>query len=98
MPVTITDKLPLVLGNEERLITVRLAKKAQDIKKLSQLFSPLLTGDLIASHKVDKGTRGQFKISANTPYATRRHFENNKNPSTRNYLAKAGVQIGSLPL
>lgn len=93
MPVKLID-------NSDKFERLKLAKlettmlnEAGAIMRLSQLKAPKLTGDLKQSHRVERMDKLRYQISANTPYARRRHYENQKNPSTTHYLEDAGDQI-----
>ena len=71
---------------------------AVDIHRQASLLAPVLSGNLVASGRIEKETNG-YKVafggdsSFNVPYAKRRHFENKKNPQTLGYLKKAGDNV-----
>ena len=77
-----------------------LSDMATDTMKLSQKFAPVDTGALRSSHRVQREEASDsitYLVSANTPYATRRHFENRKNPQTLRYLERAVEQTTNNP-
>jgi hypothetical protein len=62
----------------------------QDVRKRAIILAPKDTGWLRSTAKVDLKSNGEtVEISFNTPYAKRRHYENNLHPSTRLYLSNA---------
>lgn len=61
-----------------------------DVKRRAVVLAPKLTGALRQSAKVEVNPNGEtVYISFNTPYANRRHWENNLHPATRLYLTNA---------
>lgn len=92
MSVIIVDNFDKWFESEEKSVNVRLARKAADISRLSKAYAPVLTGELRSSHRVEKTANG-YDVTVNTPYARRRHFENRKNPNTKQYLKRAGDTI-----
>ena len=72
-----------------------LLEMVTDIHTKAVILAPVETGALKNSGKVEPvkdGYRVKFG-SSRVPYARRRHFENNKNPQTKGYLAKAGDSV-----
>lgn len=65
-----------------------LADLGNDIEKRAIVLAPKDTGMLRNSAKVQVG-KDKVTVSFNTPYARRRHYENNLHPSTRRYLNNA---------
>ena len=70
--------------------------KADSILGRARMIAPRLTGALISDGRVE--TEGDTVMVVfgddRVPYARRRHFENKKNPGSRNYLQKAGDSVG----
>lgn len=103
MSVTVLADVKLnrnIFALVEKDIDKNLGSMAEDIVKLSQRYAPVETSELVTSHRVDREkstTTTSYYISANTPYARRRHFENRKNPQTRRYLERAGDQVVKNP-
>lgn len=93
MPVKTIDKSQAWATSEKRRLDGRMAVQASSIARLSQAYSPVLTGALRSSTRVARNQPLKYEVSANTPYARRRHFENRKNPGSKLYLQKAGDQI-----
>jgi hypothetical protein len=68
-----------------------------DVKRRAIIRAPKDSGDLRASARVDIRSNGEtVDISFNTPYAKRRHYENNLHPATRLYLTNALKSIKSI--
>jgi len=65
-----------------------LTNLGNDIEKRAIVLSPKDTGMLRNSAKVETG-KDKVTVSFNTPYARRRHYENNLHPSTKLYLNNA---------
>lgn len=68
----------------------------EDLAKVSSQLSPLLEGDLQASPTVDikiNGSNITGEVSYNSPYALRRHEEEYK-PGTRKEYDKSGRPVG----
>jgi len=62
----------------------------EDVKKRAIRLAPKDTGRLRNSGKVElKPNSDTVEISFNTPYAKRRHYENNLHPATKLYLSNA---------
>ena len=68
-----------------------LTSLGNDIRRRAVVLAPKLTGALRQSARSDfTTTKGdEIFISFNTPYARRRHRENNLHPSTKYYLTNA---------
>jgi len=60
----------------------------KDIKKRAIVLAPVDSGDLRRSAKVEVDS-DSVEVSFNTPYARRRHYENDLHPATRLYLTQA---------
>lgn len=74
-----------------------LNELGKDVQKRAILLAPKDTGRLRASSKVDVSEKGNTVfISFNTPYANRRHWENNLHPATRKYLTNALTSIKNI--
>jgi len=60
------------------------------------ILAPKDSGDLRGNGRVEKTIDGHRSVvfgDESVPYARRRHFENNKNPQTKNYLKTAGESV-----
>ena len=93
MSVEITDSLSKWKDGEYRRLDGKLFGVATSIQRLSQMYAPIDSGVLKSSHRTNRISNFKYEVSANTPYARRRHFENKKNPGTKMYLSKAGDAI-----
>lgn len=60
---------------------------ATDAMRLSKMFNPIDLGDLRDSHLVERVKPLHYRVSANTPYARRQHFEHKRKAR---YLERAG--------
>lgn len=71
-----------------------LEAKAEKTLGRARMLAPVLSGDLKMNGRVEKIPNGVSVVFGDSriPYARRRHFENRKNPSTINYLERAGNQ------
>ena len=71
-----------------------LEAKAEKTLGRARILAPVLSGDLKMNGRVEKIENGVSVVFGDNriPYARRRHFENRKNPSTINYLERAGDQ------
>nr|DAS15326.1 MAG TPA: Minor capsid protein [Caudoviricetes sp.] len=71
-----------------------LEAKAEKTLGRARMLAPVLSGDLKMNGRVEKIENGVSVVFGDNriPYARRRHFENRKNPSTINYLERAGDQ------
>lgn len=71
-----------------------LEAKAEKTLGRARMLAPVLSGDLKMNGRVEKKENGVSVVFGDNriPYARRRHFENRKNPSTINYLERAGDQ------
>lgn len=69
-----------------------LTSLGNDIEKRAIVLAPKDTGMLRNSAKVQTG-KDKVTVSFNTPYARRRHYENNLHPSTKLYLTNAMKSI-----
>lgn len=71
-----------------------LEAKAEKTLGRARMLAPVLSGDLKMNGRVEKIQNGVSVVFGDNriPYARRRHFENRKNPSTINYLERAGDQ------
>lgn len=80
-------------------VSMKAAMEAlgNDVKRRAIVLAPKLSGDLRQSAKVDVNENGEtVHISFNTPYANRRHWENNLHPATRLYLTNALKSINTV--
>lgn len=87
--VTIVPNWDMKIAQEMK---AGLLEMATDIRTKAVILAPRETGALANSGVVEpvlEGYRIKFG-SGSVPYARRRHYENNKNPQTKGYLAKAG--------
>lgn len=94
MPVRINIKRNWS-GDISKGISTGLLDLTTDIHRRSIILAPRDTAALVNSGRIDPIVDG-YKItfgSPRVPYARRRHFENNKNPQTKGYLAKAGDAV-----
>ena len=78
----------------DRLVNQAMVKGLEslggDVKKRAVILAPVDTGALRQSSMVKVNSSSDIvEISFNTPYATRRHYENNLHPSTKLYLHNA---------
>ena len=71
-----------------------LEAKAEKTLGRARMLAPVLSGALKMNGRVEKIENGVSVVFGDNriPYARRRHFENRKNPSTINYLERAGDQ------
>jgi len=79
-------------GKQEKSIEVGLLEMVTDIDTKAKILAPKQTRALVNSGRITK-VMGGYAVSFGddkVPYARRRHYENNKNPQTIGYLAKAG--------
>lgn len=67
--------------------SVGLKNLGNGVGKYSMILAPRLSGDLVRSLRVSTNDNS-VEVSYNTPYATRRHYENYKNPGTKKYLER----------
>lgn len=82
-------------SNIESGMKKALLEMTVDIHKRSIILAPKDTRALVNSSNISPVPDG-YKISygsARVPYARRRHFENNRNPQTKGYLANAGDAV-----
>ena len=80
-----------------KAMAVGLMNLGTDIKKRAVILAPKDTGALRQSARVEVNTKGDtVKTSFNTPYARRRHYENNLHPSTKYYLTNALKSISNI--
>lgn len=86
-----TNNTTRVLSDIDRKLKVALLNKAEAIGFTAQTLAPKLTGTLANSKEIDSISDFAVEVSFNTKYATRRHYENNKNPDTLRYLERAGA-------
>jgi len=73
-----------------------IAEIATDVQKRAVILAPRDTGALRTSGRITRLGAFTYSIifgSDRVPYARRRHFENEKNPQTLGYLAKAADSI-----
>lgn len=93
-----------VITNASRFVQSekRRAKNAEKmiadvVLSRSTVLAPKLSGDLKADGRVEGAEGGGLRVKfggASVPYARRRHFENDKNPQTLDYLKKGGDSVG----
>ena len=99
MPFKITSRLSTSwLENKLKSMGKASLEMATDIHRQASLLAPVLSGNLVASGRIEKVTGGYevaFGGSSgfNVPYAKRRHFENKKSPQTLRYLERAGDNV-----
>lgn len=94
MNVKVTMKPNWATGIEKNL-KVGLLEMSLDVRRRAIVIAPKLTRALVNSgivEPINNGYRIKFGNSQ-VPYARRRHYENNKNPQTKGYLAKAGDSV-----
>lgn len=75
-----------------------LNRVSERVLRQAKSNAPFLTGRLRASGQSRQVGELENAVSfgnRNVPYAVRRHFENQKNPHTRYYLANAAKQVAS---
>ena len=78
-------------------IATGMKNLGNDIKNRAIILAPKDSGDLRGSAKAEMRDNGQtVDISFNTPYALRRHFENNLHPATKHYLSNAMKSIKNI--
>lgn len=74
-----------------------LLEMVTEIDKRSAFLAPKDTRALVNSRRITPQGSDAYLISygadGKVPYARRRHEENNKNPQSRGYLAKAGDSV-----
>lgn len=88
--VVVTSRvIPWAQGRESEF-DLAVLQMMTDVHRLSQVFAPKDTRALVKSARVQRKGNAHYSVSYNTPYARRRHFENNRNPQTLNYLERAG--------
>lgn len=92
MSVKYTNNTDKVLSNINRKATVAIGNYSSDTVRLASMYAPKLSGALKGSGRFDLLGNKKSEISFNTAYATRRHYENSKNPSTLRYLERAGKE------
>lgn len=79
------------------LMRAGLTSLGNDVKKRAVILAPKDTGALRQSSRVDvNALKDIVTISFNTPYARRRHYENNLHPATRLYLTNAFKSISDV--
>lgn len=71
----------------QQAFSVGLKNLGNGVGKYSMVLAPRLSGDLVRSLRVHTND-SSVEVSYNTPYATRRHYENRKNPGTKRYLER----------
>jgi hypothetical protein len=74
-----------------------LLEMATDIDRRAKAIAPKDTRALVNSGVIEPSRLSNTYTvrfgSDKVPYARRRHFENNKNPQSKGYLAKAGESV-----
>lgn len=74
-----------------------LNELGNDVKRRAIVLAPVLTTTLRQSAKSDVSSAGEIvTVSFNTPYANRRHWENNLHPETKHYLTNSLKSIKSI--
>lgn len=79
----------------DQMMKAGLTSLGTDIANRAVILAPKDTGALRQSKRVDVGN-DTVTVSFNTPYARRRHYENNLHPATKLYLTNALKSIKSL--
>ena len=95
MPVRVIDRKEQAIGKLEGDHEVMLLRLTNDIWTIAKQYAPVDSGALVTSSMNKMQSKTHYQISFNTPYATRRHFENFKNPQTLLYLQRAGDRVFS---
>lgn len=90
MGVSVTSRVIEWASKKERDLDLAVLQMATDIDRTSAQLAPTLTRALVNSKRIERAGMAHYKVSYNTPYARRRHFENKKNPGTLRYLESAG--------
>ena len=96
MTVKMTDNLSAFLQQEAEKQDGAMAEMAIDIMTRAQLNAPKASNALVRSAKVKRNSDGDYSVTFgdnSVRYATRRHYENKKNPGTLLYLEKAGESV-----
>lgn len=96
MSVTIKTNIKLFEAVEQENWRNGLRAMGDRILSDAMMLAPELTGALKSDGRVEivSDTEVHVKFGdARVPYARRRHFENKKNPQTKNYLKNAGDNI-----
>lgn len=88
--VKVINNTNKVLADLQRELKAAVLNKAEDIGFTAQMLAPKLTGALVSSREVNINSGISAEVSFNTAYATRRHYENKKNPGSLRYLERAG--------
>lgn len=72
-----------------------LLEMVADVQRKAVTLAPVDTSALRNSGEISPISEG-YKVTfgnSRVPYARIRHFENNKNPQTKGYLARAGDSV-----
>lgn len=89
---TKTSRKDAILKVEQINVQNELNAQADKALIRARALAPVLSGDLRSNGRVERIKNGARVIfgDSRVPYARRRHFENRKNPHTKNYLKRAG--------
>lgn len=84
------------LPRTESVLDRAVLEMATDIQRQASLLAPKATGALKKSGRIERKGNADYVVTygnSSVPYARRRHFENQKSPSTLRYLEKAGDSV-----
>lgn len=90
--VKIENRLDVWMTMTKQNVNNAARSMADSINILASSKAPVLTGNLKRNGHIE-GRDAKLDVvygDGLVPYARRRHFENNKNPQTLNYLKDAG--------
>lgn len=91
--VRFTSRISKWTDETERKLDIAVLTAATDIDRTAKMLAPHETGTLAKSGRVERIGPRHYKVifgGGSVPYARRRHFENQKTPSSLRYLEKAG--------
>lgn len=97
MPAIFTSSMSQFVAGQLAAQDKAVFSVATDIHRTSQILAPVDTGALKSSHEIARQGQAKYEISANTPYARRRHYENDLHPGTKRYLERAGQAASRNP-
>lgn len=83
-------------SNQLAALQKGLLEMTFEIDRRAKILAPHATGALVNSGRIKRLSQFAMQVmfgSSRVPYARKRHFENEKNPSTTLYLEKAGQSI-----
>lgn len=83
--------------SKERNYDLIALQMATDVDRTAKVLAPKASGNLVNSGRIERVAEGEYDVvfggksgGADVRYAKRRHYENNKNPQTLEYLKRAG--------